>query len=69
LGWYSYVYPDGWKPGINLCLQKPVFKLPPLEVLNRTLPAGDYTFYFVLDAQPDGNLDKTLVDSVQVHLQ
>ena len=50
--WYTYVYPTGWKPGINLCVQTPLFALSPFEVLNMTLPAGDYTFYFVID-DPD----------------
>jgi len=50
--WYTYVYPTGWKPGINLCVQTPLFALSPFEVLNMTLPAGDYTFYFAID-DPD----------------
>jgi uncharacterized repeat protein (TIGR01451 family) len=69
MGWYSYVYPTGWTPGIHLCIQKPLFNLPTFEVLNRTLPPGDYTFYYVLDGQLDGQVDKTLLDSVQVHVQ
>jgi alpha-tubulin suppressor-like RCC1 family protein len=68
-GWYSYVYPAGWEPGIHLCIQKPLFNLSSFEVFNRTLPPGDYTFYYVLDGQLNGQLDTTRLDSVQVHVQ
>jgi len=53
LDWYTYVYPTGWLPGINLCVQTGPFDLSAYEVLNMTLPVGDYTFYFALD-DPDG---------------
>ena len=51
--WYTYVYPAGWMPGVNLCAQAPLFTLSPYEVLNMTLPVGNYTFYFAIDP-PDG---------------
>ena len=51
--WYTYVYPVGWMPGVNLCAQTGLFDLSPYEVLNMTLPVGAYTFYFALD-DPDG---------------
>lgn len=51
--WYSYVYPTGWVPGINRCIQTKVFGLTSFEVMNMALPEGDYTFYFALD-EPDG---------------
>ena len=51
--WYSYVYPAGWMTGVNLCIQTPLFDLSEFEVLNTTLPAGNYAFYFAID-DPDG---------------
>jgi len=51
--WYGYVYPAGWAPGINLCIQMPLFRLYPHDVLKTSLPVGTYTFYFALD-DPDG---------------
>ncbi|MBW1791800.1 MAG: zinc metalloprotease, partial [Deltaproteobacteria bacterium] len=47
--WYTYVYPSGWWPGINLCAQTGLFDFSPYEVLNTTLPQGNYTFYFAID--------------------
>jgi parallel beta-helix repeat protein len=68
--WYSYVYPDGWKPGIHLCVQMPPFLLPPsFEVLNMALPCGEYTFYFALDENADGIVDETWKDSVDVRVE
>lgn len=68
--WYSYVYPDGWKPGIHLCVQMPPFQVPPsFEVLNMALPVGEYTFYFALDENADGIADKTWKDSVEVRVE
>lgn len=69
-GWYSYVYPSGWAPGINLCVQTPLFNLSPFETLNMTLPAGDYTFYFGVDMTPNGVLDNGALtyNTVQVHV-
>jgi len=70
LDWYSYVYPDGWRPGIHVCIQIPPFQLPPsFEVLNMALPAGDYTIYFALDENADGIVDETWMDSVDVRVE
>ena len=66
--WYSYVHPAGWFPGINLCIQTPLFALSPYEVLNMTLPVGDYTFYFAVD-YPDGIVTAEFLDSVQVEVR
>lgn len=46
------VYPTGWIAGTNLTIQTTIFDLTSFEVLNMTLPAGDYTFYFAID-NPD----------------
>lgn len=68
--WYSYVYPNGWQPGIHVCVQIPPFQLPPsFEVLNMALPAGDYTIYFAVDENADGIVDETWVDSVEVRVE
>jgi len=68
--WYTYVYPTGWWPGINLCVQTPLFALSPFEVLNMTLPVGNYTFYFAID-DPDGAATGPWwgIDSVEVTVQ
>lgn len=53
IDWYSYVYPAGWMPGINLCVQAPLFDISQFEILNTILPLGNYIFYFAVD-DPDG---------------
>lgn len=68
--WYTYVYPAGWLPGINRCLQAGLFPLSPSTVLNTALPAGEYTFYFAID-DPDGEPRGPWwgIDSVEVTVQ
>ena len=68
--WYTYVHPHGWWPGINLCAQTGLFDLSPFEVLNMTLPVGNYTFYFAID-DPDGAATGPWwgIDSVEVTVQ
>ncbi|MCF8083333.1 MAG: hypothetical protein K9M96_09570 [Deltaproteobacteria bacterium] len=51
--WYSYVYPTGWGPGRNRCIQTGLFGFASFEVMNRVLLKGAYTFYFAID-DPDG---------------
>jgi len=53
LDWQTFVYPDGWKRGINVCAQAPLFEISSFEVLKQNLQKGDYTFYFAID-DPDG---------------
>jgi len=67
-GWFSYVFPTGWQPGIHACVQFPPFTLAdPFEVLNLVLPPGGYTFYFALDDVPNGTFDGNVWwDSVTV---
>ena len=68
--WYTYVYPSGWWPGINLCAQTGLFGLSPYEVLNMTLPVGNYTFYFAIDDPVGGATGPWWgLDSVEVTVQ
>ena len=68
--WYTYVYPTGWQAGISAFIQSPLSELsPPLQVLNTVLPEGDYTFYFAIDNNADGNFDGTWMDSVEVKVE
>lgn len=71
IGWYSYVLPNHWLPGINLCAQFPLFDVyPPFPLLDGNLCiAGDYIFYFALDNNADGLLDATWLDYVEVHVE
>ena len=65
--WLTYVYPSGWRQGIHLCAQMPLFELyPPLEVLNMPLPVGNYTFYFVVDELDGDSTNSPWTDSVEV---
>jgi parallel beta-helix repeat protein len=70
LNWYSYVYPEGWRPGIYPCLQTPLFQVPPsFEVLDMILSTGDYIFYFAVDGNMDGEPDSTWQDTVEVKVE
>lgn len=65
--WYAYVYPTGWWPGINLCVQAPLFAFSGFEVLDMVLPLGSYTFYFAI-GPPDGMVTTDVLDSVEVNV-
>ena len=68
--WYTYVHSVGWQPGIYVAAQAPLFELsPPFEVLNMTLPIGEYTFYFAVDNNADGRADGTWLDSIDVKVE
>jgi parallel beta-helix repeat protein len=67
LDWYTYVYPEGWRYGIHVCVQTPLYELTPsFNVLNTVLPPGDYIFYFAVDGNMDGEPDATWLDYVEV---
>ncbi len=70
-GWYSYVYSEKqWIPGIQRCAAARIFSLSPaFEVLNASLPSGNYVFFFAVDDNSDGLPDATWWDFVQVHLE
>ena len=60
---------SGWSSGINMLFQYPLLSVSPVEILNGTLPAGDYAFYFGVDMSPNAVLDSPLYfDFVQVHV-
>lgn len=67
--WFSYVYPTGWQSGISRCIEMPLADLDSVEVLNITLPLGDYIFYFAVDDNADGQPDANWWDFVEVHVQ
>lgn len=70
LDWYTYVYPEGWRYGIHVCAQTPLYELTPsFNVLNTVLPAGNYIFYFAVDGNMDGEPDATWLDSIEVHVK
>lgn len=58
-GWYSYVSPGGWEEGVKPTSYSLLVNLPEFEVLNSTLPAGSYTFYFGVDLSPNGIIDES----------
>jgi hypothetical protein len=71
VGFYYKNLFSGWKPGLSVTHQGPLFNLtPPLEVLNTSgLPKGNYTFYFGVDGNKNGILDQPLFyDSVEVNI-
>jgi hypothetical protein len=68
-GFYSWVYPTGWTPGVVTGLQFPLFPFSGLEMFNGLLPVGDYAFYFGVDTTPDNVLNSPLLyDWVEVHV-
>lgn len=67
-GWYSYVYSTGWEPGIVRAMATPLVGFPSTQVLDITLPAGEYTFFFAVDDNADGLPDGTWLDSVTVYV-
>ena len=67
--YYSYVYPGGWLPGINRCIEMPLINLGSLNVLTTTLFPGDFEFFFLIDDNVDGIPEGTWVDLVKVIVQ
>lgn len=69
LGWYHYNPNSGWLPGREVTLQIPLRDLPSREVFNMSgLPPGNYTFYFGVDLNENGKINKyqAYYDSVKV---
>ena len=67
-GWFSFVYPSGWEPGVTRSIAAPMMSLSQFDILNMMLPEGDYTFYFAVDDNADGMPDATWWDSVSIHI-
>ena len=69
--WYSFVYPKGWYTNIYRMIQYPLFSFDNFQVFydKGNLNWGDYIFYFVIDGIPDGNLNVTWYNAVQVTVQ
>jgi hypothetical protein len=70
-GWYRYNVPgDTWQPGMTVTHQGPLFDLSVFEVLNGSLPLGNYTFYFGVDTNMNGSIDMGQIyyDSVDVNI-
>ncbi|MFH0997163.1 MAG: C10 family peptidase [Pseudomonadota bacterium] len=68
-GYYSWVYPTGWTPGIVMTGQSLLVDFSSLNILDGLLPVGDYTFYFGVEENPDGKLEPPFYyDFVTVHV-
>ncbi len=67
-GWYTYYVSDNvWGLGQGVSYQGGLFDISQHVVLSDTLPPGQYTFYFSVDLNPDGNNDNfSLASSVVV---
>lgn len=67
-GWFCFKLYSRWQPGMLVTYQGPLFDLSPYQLMNMTLPAGSYTFYFGVDMIMNGLLDMGQIyyDSVQV---
>ena len=71
-GWYYYNLSSGWKPGIIVTYEGPLFDLPTYEVLNMSgLPTGTYMFYFGVDMVMNGllDMDQIYYDNVEVNIE
>lgn len=67
-GWLSFTL-SGWATGVYPLITYPLFNLPTVELLNGYLPVGDYSFYFIVDMNPNGIFDAPFYyDGVQVHV-
>jgi hypothetical protein len=68
--WFSYVCSLGWFSGLKLCVQAPLFNLPPFKLPDMDLSIGTYTFYFALDGPDDQPTGPWWgLDSVEVTVQ
>lgn len=57
-GSFSYTLQHGWVFGFNFCLQAPsISLLTPVSIFQAYLPPGDFTFYFALDDEKNGQVD------------
>jgi hypothetical protein len=68
-GWFSYVPPSGWIPGIQRYSGPGLSWLNSGEIFSMALPAGEYVFYLALDDNADTILDATWWNSVTVKVE
>ena len=71
-GWFHYNPVNGsWASDLSLSHQGPLFNLAEFNVLDASLPAGAYTFYFGVDMSMNGSLDidQIYYDSVSINIQ
>jgi hypothetical protein len=66
-GWWSYAQ-GAWKPGFRRFSSGPLGDMPSKEILNSTLPPGEYTIYCAVDDNVDGIFDATWWDSVRIRV-
>ena len=69
LDWLVYSGVDGWQHALKPLAQAPLVVFTSLELFVLPLPAGDYLFFFAVDANADGTLDATWLDAVTVHVR
>gem|GEM_PF-3471385 len=65
-GWFSYLPPEGWLPGIEPCTVSPEQSGEGVKIFDQRLPEGIYTFYLALDGIIDGQPLPDWLDSVEV---
>jgi hypothetical protein len=68
-GWYSFSENTGWKGGIYPYKKGPLTTFSSSIFDDIVLPIGNYTFYFAIDNNMDGNPDATWLDIAQVQIQ
>ena len=71
IGTYWYNSSGNWVPSNTPILysQDPLHDVPETTVLDMQLPVGIYTFFFVLDDNPDGSFNITVRDHVNVFVR
>jgi len=72
--WFHYRVKDGsWAPGIGYSFQGPLFNLEEFPVFDGSLPPGEYTLYFGVDTEMNGQLDmemdKLSYDTVKIEIE
>ncbi len=69
-GQYTYSLDGGrWSKGGGTSLSGTLPVLDEMEILDRTLPPGDYTFWFTVDMSPNNSYDHDFADSVEVKVE
>lgn len=66
---FSYVHPEGWKPGEFRTIANPLLDIPIFEIFNGTLAKGSYTLNFCIDNNLDNVKDCTWEDSATIDIK